>query len=158
MHRLKRSEEWFEERHVTSGHESGVAMVSSHFLSQRMGGREKTRKDSVKHTVNLSQASQGLPSPRAFKPRLRHKLNHGVVGEVYYDRVHGAQRRFFGHAITVLGESQLDRLRKGVLLERTWIDCSSLSEIWLPLLFLRSHACVVRGGMLSSVIKEFQVH
>ena len=30
--------------------------------------------------TNLSQASLGRPSPRALKPRLRYKLNHGVVG------------------------------------------------------------------------------
>ena len=29
--------------------------------------------------TNLSQASLGRPSPRALKPRLRYKLNHGVV-------------------------------------------------------------------------------
>ena len=34
---------------------------------------------------NLSQASRGRPSPRALKPRLRYKLNHGVVGGVYYN-------------------------------------------------------------------------
>ena len=27
----------------------------------------------------------GRPSPRALKPRLRYKLNHGVVGGVYYN-------------------------------------------------------------------------
>ena len=35
--------------------------------------------------TNLSQASLGRPSPRALKPRLRYKLNHGVVGGVYYN-------------------------------------------------------------------------
>ena len=41
---------------------------------------------SVTVTVtNLSQASLGRPSPRALKPRLRYKLNHGVVGGVYYN-------------------------------------------------------------------------
>ena len=27
---------------------------------------------------------RGRPAPRALKPRLRYKLDHGVVGEVYY--------------------------------------------------------------------------
>ncbi len=35
--------------------------------------------------TNLSQASLGRPSPRALKPRLRYKLDHGVVGGVYYN-------------------------------------------------------------------------
>ena len=35
--------------------------------------------------TNLSQASLGRPSPRALKPQLRYKLNHGVVGGVYYN-------------------------------------------------------------------------
>ena len=35
--------------------------------------------------TNLSQASLWRPSPRALKPRLRYKLNHGVVGGVYYN-------------------------------------------------------------------------
>ena len=35
--------------------------------------------------TNLSQASLERPSPRALKPRLRYKLNHGVVGGVYYN-------------------------------------------------------------------------
>ena len=44
------------------------------------------RRAGVTVTVtNLSQASLGRPSPRALKPRLRYKLNHGVVGEVYYN-------------------------------------------------------------------------
>ena len=34
--------------------------------------------------TNLSPASRGHPSSRTLKPRLRYKLDHRVVGEVYY--------------------------------------------------------------------------
>ena len=33
--------------------------------------------------TNLSPTSRGRPSSRALKPRLRYKLEHGVVCEVY---------------------------------------------------------------------------
>ena len=34
--------------------------------------------------TNLSPASRGHPSSRSLKPRLRYKLDHRVVGDVYY--------------------------------------------------------------------------
>ena len=54
----------------------------------RQHARTPTRRNRIAITVtvtNISQASLGRPSPRALKPRLRYKLNHGVVGEVYYN-------------------------------------------------------------------------
>ena len=38
----------------------------------------------ILQSYEFSQASRGRLSPRALKPRLRYKLEHGVVGEVYY--------------------------------------------------------------------------
>ena len=35
--------------------------------------------------TNLSPASRGHPSSRTLKSRLRYKLDHRVVGEVYYN-------------------------------------------------------------------------
>ena len=49
-----------------------------------LGARQTHDAGATVTVTNLSQASLGRPSPRALKPRLRYKLEHGVVGEVYY--------------------------------------------------------------------------
>ena len=55
-------------------------------FADRTQPREEGRSPAGTVTVtNLSQASLERPSPRALKPRLRYKLNHGVVGGVYYN-------------------------------------------------------------------------